>query len=78
MRIEEPLVVADVFAAKLGRVDVLSGGFARLVFIVDRTNGVYRIATKVVIPVSAAPDVILALSKATAIEMIGTGEIVYN
>lgn len=66
----------DVFAFRLGRIDILNdGGFARLVFI--NIDG-RIIEPTIVVPIDAVSSAILEMTKATAIGLMGTAERVCN
>lgn len=57
----------DVFAARLGRIDILNGGFARLVFLTLDGN---PIDPAIILRIDAMTSACLEMTKATAIGWI--------
>lgn len=75
MKIRKRQAVQNVVALRLGRVEILAGGFANLVFYsIDDTE----IEPTIVTPVGALPDIIMALTKATATSVMGGVEPAFN
>lgn len=61
----------DVFASALGRIDILNGGFARLVFY---TLDGEPIDPPLVLKIDAMTNAILSMTKAAALEVLGFRE----
>lgn len=74
MKLIELYAVPDTFCTALGRVDILSGGFARFVCYVERQDedGVVEnvVVANVVMPLVNVPDAILLATAATATSVV--------
>lgn len=65
----------DVFAARLGRIDILPGGFARLVFF--SLDGA-PIDPSIVLQTEAVTSAVMEITRAVAIGLIGEPEGLVN